>query len=110
MIGISAVVVALLFAAGVYAMLSRQLQQVAIGFLLLSNAVNLLLLTSAGLPARARPPLLGAEPVGPYPDPLPQAFVLTAIVIGLGMAAFLLALTLRLYRETGSDEAGGAGE
>jgi multicomponent Na+:H+ antiporter subunit C len=103
-IGLSAFVVGVLFATAVYLMLSRNMQRVAIGFILLSNAVNLLVLSSTGIPAGAVPPLLGLTNDAPVADPLPQAFILTAIVIGLGTAAFLLALAARTHRETGSDE------
>lgn len=104
MIALSSVVVAVLFASGVYLMLSRSTQWVAIGFILLSNAVNLFVLTAAGLPDRPVPPLLrGADEGATFADPLPQAFILTAIVIGLGTASFLLALAARSYRERGTD-------
>ncbi len=104
MIGLSAMVVGVLFASAIYLMLSRNTQRIAIGFILLSNAVNLMVLTSSGLPERAVPPLLGPEQSGIYADPLPQAFILTAIVIGLGTASFLLALAARAYREMGTDD------
>jgi multicomponent Na+:H+ antiporter subunit C len=104
MIGLSAIVVGVLFASAVYLMLSRNVQRVAIGFILLSNGVNLLVLASAGVPANAVPPLLGEVDGRSIADPLPQAFILTAIVIGLGTAAFLLAMAARIHRETGSDE------
>jgi multicomponent Na+:H+ antiporter subunit C len=104
MIGLSAIVVGVLFATAIYLMLSRNTQLVAIGFILLSNAVNLMVLTASGIPERAVPPLLGPEQTGVYADPLPQAFILTAIVIGLGTASFLLALAARAYREMGTDE------
>ncbi len=106
MIGLAALVVGVLFAASMYLMLSRNVQLVAIGFIILSNGVNLLVLTAAGLPEGAAPPLLGYEgPAGgTFADPLPQAFILTAIVIGLGTAAFLLAMAARTHRELGTDE------
>jgi multicomponent Na+:H+ antiporter subunit C len=104
MIGLSAMVVGVLFTSAVYLMLSRNTQRIAIGFILLSNAVNLMVLTASGLPERAVPPLLGSGDVGVYADPLPQAFILTAIVIGLGTASFLLALAARAYREMKTDE------
>jgi multicomponent Na+:H+ antiporter subunit C len=105
MIGISAIVVGVLFATAVYLMLSRNVQRVAIGFILLSNAVNLMVLSASGIPVGAVPPLLGLPTAeGSVADPLPQAFILTAIVIGLGTAAFLLAMAARTHRETGSDE------
>lgn len=103
MTGLSALVVGVLFASAMYLLLSRNLQRVAIGFIVLSNAVNLLVLTSAGVPERAIPPLIG-DFDGAYADPLPQAFILTAIVIGLGTAAFLLAMAARTHRELGTDE------
>jgi multicomponent Na+:H+ antiporter subunit C len=108
MIALSAFLVAVLFACGLYLMLSRSTQWVAIGFILLSNAVNLFVLAASGLPADPLPPLLLGAPEGGVPeetfaDPLPQAFILTAIVIGLGTASFLLALAARTHRERGTD-------
>ena len=104
MIALSALVVAVLFAAGLYLMLSRNTQRVVIGFIVLSNGVNMMVLTSAGAPENAVAPLVDDAMVGPYMDPLPQAFILTAIVIGLGVSAFLLAMAARSHREMGSDE------
>ncbi len=104
MIGFASLVVGVLFAAGVYLMLAGNLQRVAIGFILLSNGVNLLVLTASGLPEGALPPLLNDGGGGTFADPLAQAFILTAIVIGLGTAAFLLAMAARTHRENGSDE------
>lgn len=108
MIGIAALAAGLVCACGFYLLLSRNLQRMAIGFLLLSNGVNLLVLTSAGLAPNPAPPILGADTRGRVlADPLPQAFILTAIVIGLGMAAFLLALAQSLYSASGRDDADG---
>jgi multicomponent Na+:H+ antiporter subunit C len=91
-IGLSAIVVGVLFASSLYLLLSRNVQRVAIGFIVLSNGVNLLVLTAAGVPDRAIPPLIGGATEGTFADPLPQAFILTAIVIGLGTAAFITLL------------------
>ena len=102
MIGVAAASVALLVGAGVYLLLSPNLQRVALGFLLLSNGVNLLVLSAVPPPRDASAPIVGAGP-GPPADPLPQAFLLTAIVIGLAAAAFLLALAVRIHRQTGRD-------
>jgi multicomponent Na+:H+ antiporter subunit C len=88
------VVMAVLFACGVYAMLERSLTRVLIGFLLLGNAVNLLLLIVMGVPGSA--PFYGAE--GEMSDPLPQALTLTAIVITFAVSAFLLALIYRSWQ------------
>lgn len=107
MIVASSLALGVLFAAGLYLMLSGNVQRVAIGFILLSNGVNLMVVTSAGLPAGARPPLLDTLGSAPTADPLAQAFVLTAIVIGFGTSAFLLAIGARTRRETGSDELAG---
>lgn len=91
------VVMASLFACGVYAMLERSLTRVLIGFLLLGNAVNLMLLIIIGPPGYA--PFFGGD-VTPeqMSDPLPQALTLTAIVITFGVSAFLLALIYRSWQ------------
>jgi multicomponent Na+:H+ antiporter subunit C len=88
------VIMAVLFACGVYAMLERSLTRVLIGFLLLGNAVNLLLLIVMGVPGSA--PFYGVE--GQMSDPLPQALTLTAIVITFAVSAFLLALIYRSWQ------------
>lgn len=87
-------IMAALFACGVYAMLERSLTRVLIGFLLLGNAANLLLLVVMGQPGAA--PFYGTE--GPTSDPLPQALTLTAIVITFAVSAFLLALIYRSWQ------------
>lgn len=88
------IIMAVLFAAGVYAMMERSLTRVLIGFLLLGNATNLLLLIVMGVPGHA--PFYGEE--GPVSDPLPQALTLTAIVITFAVSAFLLALIYRSWQ------------
>lgn len=88
------IIMAVLFGAGVYAMLERSLTRVLIGFLLLGNATNLLLLIVMGAPGMA--PFYGAE--GEVSDPLPQALTLTAIVITFAISAFLLALIYRSWQ------------
>ncbi len=90
------VVMAVLFACGVYAMLERSLTRVLIGFLLLGNATNLLLLIVMGRPGIA--PFFGAGPTEEMSDPLPQALTLTAIVITFAVSAFLLALIYRSWQ------------
>ena len=106
MIALSSLVVAILFAAGLYLMLSRNTQRVVIGFIIMSNGVNMMVLTASGAPEAAVAPLIEDTTTGPYMDPLPQAFILTAIVIGLGVSAFLLAMAARTHGETGSDRLG----
>ncbi|MDD7928304.1 Na(+)/H(+) antiporter subunit C [Microbacterium thalli] len=91
------IIMAVLFAAGVYAMLERSLTRVLIGFLLLGNAANLFLLVVMGAPGVA--PFYGsAEDAADYSDPLPQALTLTAIVITFAVSAFLLALIYRSWQ------------
>ncbi|MBM9469227.1 sodium:proton antiporter [Nakamurella leprariae] len=87
-----------LFAAGVYLMMSRNLVRVLLGFLLAGHGVNLLLLTSG---TSGVAPIVGeGDPDAALADPLPQALILTSIVISLGVSAFLLAMVYRNYRST----------
>ena len=90
------VIIGGLYAAGVYLLLDRSLTRVLLGFLLLGNATNLLLLSSGGPAGLA--PILGVAEPEKMSDPLPQAFVLTAIVITFGVASFVLALIYRSWR------------
>lgn len=93
-----------LFAAGVYLMLRRDLLRFIFGLGLMSNAVNLLLFVSGRL-ASAAPPLIpeGAYTlVGSYANPLPQALILTAIVIGFGLLSYALVILYRANAELGT--------
>jgi len=95
-----------LYTAGIYLMLRRRLAQLIIGLGLLSNGTNLLIFTAGGL-TRAHPPLVSATAerlVPPYADPVPQALVLTAIVIGFGLLAFSLVLADRVHSMLGTDD------
>ena len=97
---------AVLYATGIYLMMRRRLAQLIIGLGLLSNGTNLLIFSAGGL-TRARPPVLpdGAEAlVEPFADPVPQALVLTAIVIGFGLLAFSLVLAHRVHATVGTDD------
>jgi multicomponent Na+:H+ antiporter subunit C len=96
-----AFVVGGLFAAGIYLVLRRNLVRLIIGIALISNAANLTMFT-AGRLTRGQPPLIpaGAErPEGLFANPLPQALILTAIVIGFGLLAFTLVLVYRASQE-----------
>ena len=87
---------AVLFGSGVAVMLERSLTRVLIGFLLVGNGVNLLIYLMSGTPGLA--PILGeGVDESAISDPLPQAFILTAIVINLGITAFMLALIYRSW-------------
>jgi multicomponent Na+:H+ antiporter subunit C len=101
-----AIVAGLLFAAAVYLMLRRSLLKLALGLSLLANAANLAIFVAAGL-TRGEPPLVAEGSTQPplgAADPLPQAMILTAIVIGFSVLAFTLTLMHRVYQEGGSDD------
>ncbi|WP_374449173.1 sodium:proton antiporter [Stella sp.] len=100
-----AVAVGTVVAASVYLFLSRDLLRGLLGFILFGTAVNLAILL-AGRVGPIRPPLVDGEVLGPgAANPLPQALILTAIVIGFGLAAFALMLTMRAHREFGTTSA-----
>lgn len=104
--GLLALASGVLYASGIYLMLRRRLAQIIIGLGLLSNGTNLLIFTAGGL-TRARPPVVpnGARTlVEPYADPVPQALILTAIVIGFGLTAFSLVLAHRVHGSVGTDD------
>ena len=100
---IIAVVIGVLFATGVYLILRRSIVKLLLGLLLLSHGANLLLFTVGGL-RRAAPPILEQGAAGRLADPLPQALILTAIVIGFGLIAFTLVLVYRVDQVVGSDD------
>ena len=86
---------------GVYLVLERSLTRVLVGLVMLGNGVNVLFLVSGGPAGRA--PIVGSGS-SPMSDPLPQALVLTAIVISLGTTAFVLAMAYRSWQLTGHDD------
>ncbi len=97
------IAIGVLFSTGIYMMLRENLVRVIIGVILLSNSVNLLLLTMGRL-TRNRPPLIeeGKKTIEAPANPLPQALILTAIVIGFGLLAFSLVLAVRAYHHEGT--------
>ena len=98
-----AFVAAGLFGCGLYMVLSRHLVRLLLGLSLLTTAVNLLLF-QAGRIQSVQPPLIpaGADRLHGSADPLPQALVLTAIVIGFALTVILASLALRAYRGHGT--------
>lgn len=101
-----ALVVGWLYAAGLYMLLQRSVVKLVIGLAILGHATNLLIFTAGGL-TRARPPLVpegATAPAVPFADPLPQALILTAIVISFGVLAFALVLVHRAYQTVGTDD------
>lgn len=96
-----AAVAALLFAIGTYLILQRKLSRIIIGLGLLTHGANVLLITSG---RRGDAPLIREGSLSSLSDPLPQALVLTAIVITFGVTTFLLALAFRSWLLTQDDE------
>ncbi|MBG6215990.1 multicomponent Na+:H+ antiporter subunit C [Arthrobacter sp. CAN_A6] len=90
------IVMAVLFAAGVYLILERSLTRVLLGLILLANGANILLLSTGG-PAGQAPLYQEGTPAEAYSDPLPQALILTAIVISFAVTAFLLGIIYRSW-------------
>jgi multicomponent Na+:H+ antiporter subunit C len=111
-----AVVIGALFATALYTILRRSIIRLAIGLVLIGHAANLLIFAGAGLrrdgppilPPGGLPPGNGVEPgmgdpgAAALSDPLPQALVLTAIVIGFALTAFAIVLVLQTYRALGT--------
>lgn len=103
---VMALVVGAVFAAAIYMMLRRSIVKLVIGLILLSNAANLLIFTVSGM-TRGLPPLIEKGklmPVDGWADPLPQALILTAIVIGFGVLAFAVVLIHRAYEVVEADD------
>lgn len=100
------ILIGALFAAGIFCLLRRSLMKLIIGIILLSQAANLLVFAAGGLtPDRPAFALSKTElPPAGFADPLPQALVLTAIVIGFGLVVFAISLLLKAYRAVGSDD------
>ena len=101
-----AILIGVLYAAGIYSMLRRSLMKVVIGLILISQATNLLIFDAAGLTLGQAPlvPEGAIVPPAPYADPIPQALILTAIVISFGVLAFVLVLMHRAYQTMGTDD------
>ena len=98
------ILIGALTSCGVYLLLERNLTRMLLGLLLIGNGINLLILTVGG--PSGNPPVRGRTSAGETTtaDPLAQAMILTAIVITMGIAAFVLALTYRSYRLTTAEE------
>lgn len=105
---IIALAIGVLFSVGVYLVLSKSLLRILLGTTLITHGVHLLLLTMSGIKTGAAP-LLGEEAEA-YVDPLPQALILTSIVISFGVTAFFIVLAYRTYRSTGTDDVEGTKE
>jgi multicomponent Na+:H+ antiporter subunit C len=98
-----ALAIGILFASGTYMILRRSLLKVVIGFALISHGTNLLLLSTGKL-KRGVVPILVDGANQSYADALPQALILTAIVISFAVTAFMLALLYKTYQVLGTDD------
>ena len=107
---LTALTVGVIFAVSTFMMLGRELKGICMGVFLLGHGANLAILAASGSPMSVgthikRPPLLSESPVlAELVDPLPQALILTAIVIGFAVQAFLLTMLVTTWRRAGSLE------
>lgn len=95
-----------MYAAGLFMMMRRSIFNMILGLILFGHASNLLIFTLGGL-KRGHPPFVAADAAAAtagLPDPLPQALILTAIVIGFGVNAFAVVLIRRSHDATGADD------
>ncbi len=100
------ITVGILFAVSAYLLMGRDLKEVCIGIFLLGHGANLAIIAVSRTAFGSYPPILGeGHAIDEMVDPLPQALVLTAIVIGFAVQAFLLTLLVITYRRTGSLDA-----
>ncbi len=99
------IIIGVLYTAGLYMMMRRSFVKVIIGLILLGHAANLLIF-AVGRITKGRPAFIAdnGSILEPFADPLPQALILTAIVIGFGVQAFAIVLFKRAYQTAGTDD------
>lgn len=99
---ILAITVGVVFAASIFLLTGRELKGIAMGVFLLGHGANLAIIAASRSPLGRTPPILGPHGTvsGTEADPLPQALILTAIVIGFAVQAFLLSLLVLIWRRT----------
>jgi len=98
--------IGIFYSAGIFLMLRRSMVKLLLGLLLLGNGANLLIFLMGGL-TKGKPPIIGDSNqnfVDAYADPVPQALILTAIVISFALTAFAIILLKKVYATTGSDD------
>lgn len=105
MVVMLAILVGVLYAAGIYMLLRRSIVKILLGLLFLGHAANLLIFTVGKL-TKGKPAFVQetGNQLEPFADPLPQALILTAIVIGFGVQAFAIVLFKRAYQTVESDD------
>ncbi len=101
-----AIVIGVLYAAGLYLMMRRSIVKLVLGLALLGHAANLLIFVAGRLQRGSSAVIPPDQTVltPPFPDPVPQALVLTAIVIGFGVQAFAIVLLKRAYQAVRTDD------
>ena len=100
------ITIGILYGSGIYTILRRSMVKLLIGLILLANGANLLIFLLGDI-TKGKPPVIPEETdvfIAPYADPIPQALILTAIVISFGLQAFSIILLKRVYIVTGSDD------
>ena len=101
-----AITIGLLYASGIYLMMSRSFAKLIFGIIMIGNGANLLIFL-LGRIVKGSPPIIRADDSiirAAFADPVPQALVLTAIVIGFGMQSFAIVLVKRMYRDFETDD------
>lgn len=98
----TAVLVGLLFAVATYLILQGSFVRILFGVVILSNAANLFVLAMSGSPDEKASPIVGDVAVEAMVDPVPQALILTAIVIGFGVTAYFVTLLYRIFLDHGT--------
>lgn len=101
----TALLIGVLFTCATYLFLQRSFVRILFGFVVLSNAANLVVLSVSGRPNGKVPPV-SLDGTAPMVDPLPQALILTAIVIGFGLTAYLVLLLYRIFLDQKTTNAG----
>lgn len=101
MIWITAILVGFLFALAIWLILHRDWLRIIFGVMMIGHAANLIILSSSGDPSGKLPPITTEE--GILVDPLPQALLLTAIVIGFAVLAYFLTLVYRILSDSKSE-------
>lgn len=98
--------VGILYSAGIFLMLRRSMVKLLLGLILIGNAANILIFLTGGL-TRGKPPIIKDSQTtftDIYADPVPQALILTAIVISFALTAFAIILLKKVYTTTGTDD------
>lgn len=100
----AAILIFLIFSISTYLLMQTYLTNFILGFALLSNGINLMILFTSEDPAGKSVPIITEAAQKSIVDPLPQALILTAIVIGFGLIAFMIVLSFRLFGYFGTQE------